>query len=358
MRSPIEIYAGANARRLIQQHGFNASLFKYFLGASGGPKWFCLTGLDRVLFPEFFKAQGPQIQVIGSSAGAFRAACLVQNDPYRAINRLAKCYSETRYSDKPDSREITQKAKALIEHMAPSEGITDALSNDRFKLHIFTVLCHGKMSTSTRVRQLSGLLTSSYQNWRSRERLSRLYTRVVFSAPSSKLVIDDPYELPTERVDLTFNNFRDALLASGAIPLVIDGVEHIVNAPPGIYRDGGIIDYHFDLNFGPSNGLVLYPHFYPRPIAGWFDKALKKRRVHESSYSNVVMLVPSDEFVHSLPFNKIPDRKDFEKMSADVRIPYWQRVISESDRLGEAFMQAVESEQVEAMIKPLPFATI
>ena len=99
---------------VIRKHGFSSSLFRYFVGASGGPKWFVLAGLDRVLFPQFFKHQTRQLQVIGSSAGAFRAACMVQNDPEAAINRLAQHYANTVYSDKPTSTEITEKARGLI----------------------------------------------------------------------------------------------------------------------------------------------------------------------------------------------------------------------------------------------------
>jgi hypothetical protein len=38
----LEIYAGKNALKTIQEHGFKQELFTNFLGASGGPKWFLL----------------------------------------------------------------------------------------------------------------------------------------------------------------------------------------------------------------------------------------------------------------------------------------------------------------------------
>ena len=123
-----------------------------------------------------------------------------------------------------------------------------------------------------------------------------------------------------------------------------------------MYRDGGIIDYHFDLSFGPDEGLVLYPHFYDKPTPGWFDKGLKRRVPHKSSYDNVVMLVPSKSFIASLPFGKIPDRKDFENLEADARIRYWQTVLKETDRLGEYFMTNANNDRLVDLIKPLPFA--
>ncbi len=355
MSAPLNIYAGPRAMRMLKKYGFHPLIFDYFIGASGGPKWFVLTGLDRVLFPQYFDNRGGQIQVIGSSAGAFRAACVVQRDPLAAINRLAKNYANTVYSAKPTSQEITQKAKALLKDMLGEHGQEDVLVNPRFKAHIITARCRGLVSGRGKLSQLSGLALSAAANALHRRHLQRSFVRTIFSAPESKLLVSDPYAIETDRVELGYNNIKDSLLASGSIPMVLDGVSDIVGAPRGVYRDGGIIDYHFDLAFGPHKGLVLYPHFYPRPVTGWFDKALKKRLVHSSSYDSVVMIVPSASFVEKLPYQKIPDRKDFETMSPAQRIPYWETVISESDRLGDFFMEQTEQDTIMDHVAPLPF---
>jgi hypothetical protein len=178
----------------------------------------------------------------------------------------------------------------------------------------------------------------------------------LFSTPNSDLKVNDPNNMASYFVPLTAHNLPQALMASGSIPIVIEGVKNINGAPTGMYRDGGIIDYHFDLTFGPQKGLVLYPHFYAKPIPGWFDKSLKKRLPHVSSYDDVVMLVPSDEFVASLPYGKIPDRKDFEDMPAAQRIEYWQTVISQSDKLGQAFKDMYNNQKIVEYIKPIEFA--
>lgn len=353
--APLEIYAGKKARETIMKNGFSPELFSYFLGASGGPKWFSLAGLDRVLFPEWFANVNHQIHVIGSSAGAFRAICAVQEDPLAAINRLATSYSTTTYSEKPTPREITAKAENLLLEMVNDIGKQEVLTNSRFKAHLIVAKCLGATRFESKFRQLSGLAVSAVANAVSRKNLSRLYTRYVFSTPNTDFVINDPYHIPTKYHDLTQGNIHNALLASGSIPIVIEGIPQIEGAPEGMYRDGGIVDYHFDLSFGPDEGLVLYPHFYEKPIPGWFDKGLKGRVPHQSSYDNVVMLVPSSSFVANLPYSKIPDRKDFEVLDADTRIKYWQTVLQETDRLGEYFMRAVSDGTLVDAIKPLPF---
>ncbi|WP_088329227.1 hypothetical protein [Lacimicrobium sp. SS2-24] len=351
----LELYAGPNALERIRQNGLKQALFDYALGASGGPKWFVLAGLDKVVFSEFFAGRQSPLHAIGSSAGAFRFACFAQQDPLAAINRLAQRYSQTIYSAKPDAREITHKGRALLDYVLGEHGVDEILNNPVIRAHFIVARCRGTTALENKPLQLSGLLASATANMVKRKHLQHFYQRFVFSVPGANLSIDDPHSMSSHRVALSTANLKAALLASGSIPVVLEGVKNIPGAPPGMYRDGGIIDYHFDLQFGPNQGLVFYPHFYKTPVPGWFDKKLPSRRPSAKSYANTLMLVPSDEFVASLPYGKIPDRKDFEKMTPEQRIPYWQKVISESDRLGEAFMELAQDAHVADKIKPLAF---
>ncbi|GAB3015729.1 patatin-like phospholipase domain-containing protein [Bowmanella dokdonensis] len=352
----LELYAGPTALKEIQQQGLHQGLFDYLLGASGGPKWFVLAGLDRVIFPEFFAHRTRPLQAIGSSAGAFRFACFAQKNPLAASNRLAERYSQTVYSERPDTAEISEKGRALLDYVLGQSGIEEIIHNSRIKVHFIVARCRGLTALEPRPLQMAGLLASAGANLFRRRLLSGFYQRYAFGTPGSGLQITDPHGMPCLHVDLSEQNLKAALMASGSIPVVLEGVRDIPGAPPGMYRDGGIIDYHFDLSFGPEPGLVLYPHFFPRPTPGWFDKSLKFRRPRLASYDKVLMVVPSAEFVASLPFGKIPDRRDFETMSPQQRIPYWQKVLSESDRLGETFMQLVEQRDIAHLITPIEFA--
>ena len=69
------------------------------------------------------------------------------------------------------------------------------------------------------------------------------------------------------------------------------------DAPPGMYRDGGILDYHFDLpvlrNGDNADGLILFPHYTNRIIPGWFDKRLPWRRPREANVERMLMVSPS-----------------------------------------------------------------
>ena len=375
----LDIYAGSHALKTIQQQGFSQQLFTSMLGASGGPKWFTLFGLDKYLFGEFFQERTTPLNLIGSSAGAFRFGALAQKDPVAAISRLAKIYSETVYTEKADAVEITTKAKALLDAVYGNNGIEEIINNPIFKAHFIVAKCQGLTSFDSKPLQFLGLLGSIILNRMDRNLLKYQYQRYVFHHPNSQVKLSDHCQFDTFYQPLTINNLKDALLASGSIPMVMQGVKNIPQAPNGVYRDGGIIDYHFDLNIeaqtdvhctqesniaetssdknsstnnnhAQNDDLILYPHFNAQPKAGWFDKNLA-RKVQENHYQNVVMLVPSKQFIASLPFGKIPDRKDFTEMDATTRIKYWRTVLAETERLAESFDAFCQQADV-SQIKP------
>ena len=125
--------------------------------------------------------------------------------------------------------------------------------------------------------------------------------------------------------------------------MVLEGVRDIPGAPPGVYRDGGITDYHFDVDLSKVDGLVLYPHFHQEVIPGWFDKRMKRRRTTGRDWPNVVFVSPSEQFVKSLPYGKIPDRTDFQKLPAKERIEYWRKAIAAGQRMGDELREVIES---------------
>ncbi|MFT5162502.1 MAG: hypothetical protein ACI9FJ_001078 [Alteromonadaceae bacterium] len=343
----LEIYAGDTALKTIQQTGFSPDLFTSFLGASGGPKWFTLLGLDKYMFGEFFKGRAQPLNIIGSSAGAFRAACFTQQDPVRAISQLAKDYSETIYSDRAKPEEITQKARALLERLFSDNAIDEIINNKVFKAHFIVAKSNGLVARENKVLQGLGLVKSVVSNRISRSLLKHQYERFIFQTPDSQLNLVDPDNIPTQAITLTAENINDALLASGSIPLVMQGITNIAGCPPGMYRDGGIIDYHFDLQI-KNPGLTLYPHFSSSLKAGWFDKQLS-RNVRLKNYHNTVLICPSAQFVAGLPYNKIPDRTDFTAMKPAQRIRYWQQVFADSEQLAAEFAEFYQTQNINKM---------
>tara|TARA_R110000787_G_scaffold89923_5_gene190376 strand:- start:94 stop:1149 length:1056 start_codon:yes stop_codon:yes gene_type:complete len=336
----LDIYCGSDALKTIQEKGFKQELFSTMLGASGGPKWFTLFGLDKYLVGEYFKDRNTALNLVGSSAGAFRFAALSQQDPVAAITRLATLYSQTNYSEKPNSKEITAKATTLLEQVLGPNGANEIINNAIFKAHFIVAKCRGLTSFEHKLPLMFGLMSSMVFNQVNRGLLAKQYQRYVYHHPKSQLTIKDNFNFNTQYQALSEKNLVSSLLASGSIPVVMEAIKNIAGSPNGIYRDGGIIDYHFDVDIKPAKGLTLYPHFSSTPKAGWFDKNLA-RKVNDQYYKNTVMLVPSEEFIARLPYGKIPDRKDFIDLDASTRLKYWQSVLQASDCLADEFSTRV-----------------
>jgi len=70
---------------------------------------------------------------------------------------------------------------------------------------------------------------------------------------------------------------------------------------------------------------------------------------------NVILVAPSNKFVKSLPFAKIPDRKDFNtfKNQDKERMAYWRTVVEKNKQLGDEFFEAVQSKKISQIVKPL-----
>jgi hypothetical protein len=66
-----------------------------------------------------------------------------------------------------------------------------------------------------------------------------------------------------------------------------------------------------------------------------------------------VLIAPSVEHVRTLPGGRIPDRKDFQRMTDSERVRAWQRVLELGQRLGDAFGELVESDRIGVVARPL-----
>lgn len=322
------------------------------LGASGGPKWFVLFGLDRYIFGEFFANRQRELITLGSSAGAWRMCCLATADPVAAIERLAKRYSEEQYSAQPTTDEITEKARQMLAETLGPSGVKDIVENEVFRTHIVADRARGIGSSQIKQLRMLQLLGSAILNTASRKSLSLFFERNIFSNMGHLSPFIETNDLRTAHVAMREDNLMDAMMASGSIPFVLNGVRDIRDAKRGMYWDGGITDYHFDFPFHSGDDLVLYPHFSPTVIPGWFDKRVPWRRVNPKNFENVVLVVPSEEFVAELPYGKIPDRTDFETLDYSSRLSYWSTVLEKSKRLADDFSALVESGKGIADVRP------
>ncbi len=328
--SSLRVLAGATAFAHLQRHGLRQQDIDLVLGASGGPKWFCLYGLDQYLFGEFFHGRNTALSLVGSSAGAWRFACVTQENPAAATARFAKAYSSLCFPAKAGIDEVTSISASVLDQVFPDEAaIAQILNNPVLQLN-FIVARELKVRKSERkAAQLKRLLLAAGANLLTPALLQKFYQRVVMQNHNNPTLLQ---HVPHETHALTLENFKSTLLASGSIPLVMHPVKNPPGLPTGFYVDGGILDYHLSLPY-QHDGLILYPHFYPYLIPGWFDKSLPWRRAKAAQMEKMILLCPSTSWVHSLPYGKIPDRTDFSKLTDQQRLEYWAVVLERSKEL-------------------------
>ena len=347
--------AGRRALERIRTNGLVSEDVQIVAGAAGGPKWLILGHLDRLLFGHWFRDRTQPLFLLGSSIGSWRLAADSCADPVAAIDRMEAAYIHQVYQRKPTPQEVSAQSLEIIDQALGSSGAREILHHRVNRLNLAAVRSRHLLACGHRLPLALGLATAITANLLSRSLLTWFFRQTLFSDPRSRPPFAYLGQPSIGTACLTPDNLKMALLASGAIPYIMAGVGHIPDAPKGLYRDGGAVDYHLDVPFGLSGaGIVLYPHFSQRIIPGWFDKHLYWRQPSEENMADVLVVAPSEAFVAQLPNGKITDRSDFYTYAGDdqARFACWQQVADAGRLLAEDFIEAVESGRIRHRVKP------
>jgi len=353
MYDNISILAGRKAIEIIRDEGLNLSRVKVIAGASGSAKFLVLTGIDRILV-SLFKARRDPLYLLGTSIGAFRMAAFCKKDPLKAIEILERKYIEQHYDLKPSKKDVLLEAKKIIDAYIDDKDISDILHHPFLRFSFLSNKCKGLLKKESAPLLWLGIGLAAGINLFNRNWLGYFFERALFCNIDALPPFADMNQFPMNINNLTQSNFKQALISSGSVPIIMEGVADI-HGVPGMFRDGGILDYHLDIPFLQDNeSFVLYPHFYQKITPGWFDKKLN-RKPCQKNMDNVVLVAPSDKFVKGLPFEKIPDRKDFITFKGrdKERMEYWEEVVINNTTLGDEFAEAVQSGQIRQIVKPL-----
>lgn len=348
---PLRFIAGRRVRAHLRAHGFRLQDFPTLLGAAGGPKWLVLYGLDRELAPRLQQAGGRH-DLLGASIGAWRMAAYAQQEPVAALDRLAAGYTgEELFSGaRLDMTQVFQRwCQALL---GPAAG-RDLLASEQLALHVLvTWYPASRWPGMLRLGRLvlTNLVGRQFMERHGGHRLvlsSRPTVPVrAWEAASETAAasLRPPLQAP-----LTEANMVPALLASAAVPGFIRPVPGLLADRPGFGLDGGLIDYHFD-DAPARDRFVLYPHFYPHMVPGWFDKPLRRRWLDPRQLDNVLLVAPTAAFVAGLPGGKLPDRGDPRRLGLARCQADWEVVARASLALGDALQQALDHDWVPELV--------
>jgi hypothetical protein len=356
MTQSIRFFAGRKVLPLIREEGLSPDRVRVMAGAAGGPKWLVLSGLDRVICSSLFGHRKRPLFLIGSSIGAWRFAALSRINQLDALEIFQREYINQRYSSKPTIEEIDSQTVRIMNAFLQEESLREILSHPYMRLNLMTVRCRWPVASDKRIPLGLGLVGAALSNFFKRSLLRFFFERTLFYDLRDIPPFSRMSGFPIRQYPLTVDNLRSSLVASGSIPLVMSGIRNIPGAIKGVYRDGGIVDYHLDIPFiEDGEGIVLYPHYRNRITPGWFDKKLTWRKPNPDNMENVLLVCPSESFVESLPYGKIPERNDFYLFRGrdGERIAYWERVVRESERIGDDFWEAVQTGEIRELVEPM-----
>lgn len=351
----IRVMAGKKAYEIIKDGGFNFDLITSYFGPAAGPRWLVAAGFDLSLLNSGLMGRVKPVTLIGSSAGAWRFAAWVQPEAEKCYRTLMKSYIDIGYDRHDTPRTILDSMIGLVDSYVEDDALSFALADKRYRLAIITARMKNLAAASGHLTRKLGIGLAFLANAISREWLYHFAQRVIFYSGPKPPFFCLNKDFRGVHVPLTEQNFKAALLASGAIPLVVEGIADIYGAPRGRYQDGGLVDYHLTHNYAPNGELTLFFHHQERIIPGWLDQKLKKRRVEGSILDNVLMVFPTEEIIARMPDGKVPDRTDFITYlgNPEPRKRNWLKAVELTSTLGEEFLELVAGNRLSRVVEPL-----
>jgi hypothetical protein len=352
----LHIKAGPEAYALIKDGGFHMDLVAAYFAPAGGPRWLVASGFDLALLKSGLLGNKQAALLAGSSAGAWRLAAWLQPEAEASYRRLIDAYIAMPYRRKDSPGLVFDALDDVINAYLAEDALSFALSNKQYHLAVITVRARHLLASDIPWIQRVGMGICLVANCFNRAYLDGFAERVVFYTGAKPPAFCFEKGFRGRFAALSEVNFRHALLASAAIPLVVAGVRDIYGAPTGVYRDGGLIDYHLTHRYTkPGKGVTLFFHHQERIIPGWLDKRLTSRKPAARTINNVLMVHPNQEFVAQLPGRRIPDRIDYLTYINDPRqrMANWREVVNRSTPLGEEFLELVASGKIRDVVEKL-----
>jgi len=350
------IRAGKRAYEIIRDGGFHFDRVTTYFGPATGPRWLIASGFDLALLKSDLLGRHNSIHLVGSSAGAMRFAAWLQPEPEKSYRTLMENYIGMTYTRNDTPATVLESLVNLANNYIEDDALSFALANKKYRLAVITARARNLVASELKYVQNLGLGICFLFNAINRSYIHDFAERVVFyngPTPPRFCLLPD---YRGRYIRLNEINFKYAVMASGAIPLVVAGIKDIYGAPSGIYRDGGLIDYHLTHNYARTNeDIILFFNHQERIIPGWLDKKLSYRRPKEEILDNVVMIYPTETFIAGLPGGKIPERDDFAKFidNPSARIKNWWRAVELAQPLGEEFLELVESNKIKAVVEKI-----
>ena len=145
--SALRLIAGKTAKKRIEEQGLTPELVRMIVGASGGPKWLVLLGLDKFVFGDWLKDADHTIDLVGSSIGAWRMASASHPEAGKTIDRFIDLYFQFKSEFGKDPETLTKRSYEFLDAIYTTEDRERMLANERRNLNVVTVRSKNMSST-------------------------------------------------------------------------------------------------------------------------------------------------------------------------------------------------------------------
>lgn len=341
------IKVGKTARKKLLKNGLRPEDVEILAAPASGPKWLVLFELDKYIMSKFADSSEKTRHFIGSSAGAWRAACYAVEDSLAAIEKLRDNYVYQSYSDNPLGKEVSDGVRQIIAKTLGENGIKEILNPKNKFLHVSTARANFSLGENRSFFAKMKFFRPIFANAFGRKRLGKHIERHIFSNTATKIFNSN--DLASRFSKITEENILDAMQASGSIPLImnpvtIGGAEH---------WDGGVTDYHWGVDFEVDSGIVLLPHFRDHIMSGWFDKFPPYRKAAGNLVENTVMLYAKPAFIEKLPNQRLTDMDDFYDYAGrdEERFKIWNDACDLGKYLVDDFIKISNSKDLGGLIE-------
>ena len=179
MAAALKILAGEIALKRIRENGLSPEMISHFPAAAGGPKWLVLGHLDRYLFSYWFPADQAPVLGVGASAGAWRLACLAQNDPVAAIDRFEAAYVDQHYASRPTAAEVSREGQRILAAIMQGSDAQQLLQHPWLRINVIAARCRAWTGHPNSGLQAVGLAGAVLLNTLHRRGLGLSFERLI-----------------------------------------------------------------------------------------------------------------------------------------------------------------------------------
>lgn len=279
-------------------------------------------------------------------------AAFTADESGEAYEALIHEYIEQSYTGHPTCEQVSATCRAYLARVFSSTRIDHSLRNENFQLNFTTSVLPYEYPKKTKT--IAALTKAFAFNLIKRDLLGKVFTRAHFTVlphPENSPIKNRWDSLPTFQVELSQANFRQSLMGTGSIPLVLEGESSIAGSPPGHHLDGGLLDYHFDV--AQSGVPILYPHFSCSPVPGWLDRFAPGRTCGESFKDWLCLVVPSESMLEKFGLQEYPNRHHFHKLSNTERKRVWRHTARETEKMEAELALCLEAGELLKWSEPL-----